>query len=159
MIKWFKALPVIWKIVIGIIAIIVAYKTFKWLQRKSRTTGQQLELTDITTTINNLQAQGLQPSFPTAQYATWANELKEAFNGCGTSNHVWENVFAKIKNDLDVALLIEAYGVREFDECNLELNFGDFKGTLGEALVHELSSSEMEEINALLTTKGIKYSF
>ena len=159
MIKWFKGLSPIVQIVIIIIVAFFLWKIYNWIRKQFRTRGQALELGDITSTINQLQQSGLQPSFPTAQYATWANQLVEAFNGCGTSNGVWTNVFTSVKNDLDIALLIEAYGVRTFDECNWEFNFGDFKGTLSEALVHELSGSELSEVNDLLKSKGIKYTF
>lgn len=157
--KWWKELSLLAKIVIIIIAAFFLWKLYNWIRKQFRTRGQSLELNDITSVINQLQGQGLTPSFPVSQYATWANQLAEAFNGCGTSNGVWATIFTSIKNNLDVALLIEAYGVREFDECNWEFNFGDFRGTLSEALVHELSGSELTEINDMLSSKGIKYTF
>lgn len=157
--KWFLGLPVLAQLAIVAAALFILWRIVRWARKQFRTKGQSLELTDITSTINNLQSQGLTPSFPIAQYATWANQLSEAFNGCGTSNQTWRTIFEAIKNDLDVALLIEAYGVRTFDECNWEFNFGDFKGTLSEALVHELSADELTEINDLLKSKGIKYTF
>lgn len=135
------------------------YRLGRWAWRKFKTRGQKLELSDNTTNIQNLQNQGVVPSFPFSQYATWANQLVQAFNGCGTSNHIWEDVFARLKNDLDVALLIDAYGVREFDECNFEFEFGDFKGTLAEAIVEELSSDERDELNGFLQSNNIQYRF
>lgn len=161
--EWYKnslgKLPVIVQIVIIIIVAFALYRAGRWAIRRWKTRGQQLELTDTTTTIQNLEAQGQKPSFPIAQYSTWANQLKEAFDGCGTSNGVWDNIFSSVKNDLDVVMLIDAYGVREFDECNWEGDFGNFKGTLSEALIHELSGSEIKQINTYLESKSIKYRF
>jgi hypothetical protein len=156
---WFKSLNLIVQIGIVIGLFIAGRYVWKWAKKQFRTKGQIMELTDITTQISNLQGQGQKASFPSSQYSTWANQLAEAFNGCGTSDQAWRGIFTSIKNDLDLALLIEAYGVREFDECNWEFNFGDFKGTLSEALVHELDGDELIEVNDLLKSKGIKSSF
>lgn len=161
--QWYKnsvgKLPVIVQVIIVIILAFALYKGLRWVIRRFKTRGQQLELTDTTTTIQNLQNQGLQPSFPISQYSTWANQLQEAFDGCGTSNGVWQNIFSTVKNDLDVVMIIDAYGVREFDACNWEGDFGNFKGTLSEALIRELSGSEITEINKYLQSKNIKYRF
>lgn len=157
--KWFLALNPLFQIAIGLIVLLILWMIWKWIKKQIRTKGQVLELNDITTTIKNLENQGVKPSFPLAQYSTWANQLSEAFNGCGTSNQVWRTIFESVKNDLDIALLIETFGVRQFDECNWEFNFGDFKGTLSEALVHELDGDELIEINNLLKQKGINYTF
>lgn len=147
------------QLIFWIILIYLLYRGVRWALNQFPSKGQQQELTDNTTTIKNLEEQGLTPSYEPAQYSTWANQLQEAFDGCGTSNQIWQNVFQKLQNDLDVALLIKAYGVRTFDECNLEFDFGDFSGSLSEALVHELSSSEIKEINQYLQSNNVNYRF
>lgn len=147
------------QLIFWIIVIILLVKGWRYIMALIPSKGQQQELTDTKTEIKYLQQQGIQPSFSPAQYSTWANQLQQAFDGCGTSNVVWENIFSRVKNDLDIALLIDAYGTRQFDECNFEFDFGDFKGTLSEALIHELSSSEIEQINEYLQRTGIKYRF
>jgi len=162
--EWYKntligKLPPLLQLIIWIIVGFGIYRASRWIYRQWTTRGQKQELSDNSTNINNLQQQGLKPSYSASQYSTWANQLQEAFDGCGTSNGVWENIFPKIKNDLDVALLIDSYGVRTFDECNLELDFGDFKGSLSEALIHELSASEIEEINKSLQSNQVNYRF
>lgn len=142
-----------------LIFILIVIRLVVWIVKTFNTKGQRQELQDITTQISALQNQGVRPSYPSAQYSTWANQLRGAFAGCGTSNEVWRNVFSKMKNDLDVALLIDTYGVRTFDECNWEADFGDFTGSLSEALVNELSPDELAEVNKLLESNKVNYRF
>lgn len=161
--KYFAELPPLAKTIITIFIILLAIILFIWgrklIKQWNREKGYREEIKDVTTSINNLISQGIKQSYTSGQYATWANQFQEAFDGCGTSNDVWRDVFSKMKNELDVLLLIDAYGTRTFDECDWEFNFGDFTGTLGMSLVHELSSSEKAELNKLLTDKGINYTF
>lgn len=162
--EWYKntligKLPPLIQFIFWVIVGVSLYKGGRWIIRQIPSKGQKLELSDNTTTIKNLEQQGLKQSFPNSQYSAWANQLQEAFDGCGTSNGVWENIFKKIKNDLDVAMLIDAYGIRTFDECNWEGDLGDFKGSLSEALIHELSASEIEEINKSLQSNQVNYRF
>lgn len=129
------------------------------IKRAIKTKGQKEELSDVTTQIIQLQQQGIKPTYGAVQYSTWANQLVEAFDGCGTSNQVWKSVFGKMRNNLDIAILIDTYGVRTFDECNWEGNFSDFTGSLSEALVHELSDDERDELNRILQSSGVNYTF
>jgi len=129
------------------------------IKRAIKTKGQKQELSDVTTQITELQEQGIKPTYGAVQYSTWANQLAEAFDGCGTSNQVWRSVFGKMRNNLDVAILIDSYGVKTFDECNWEGNFGDFTGSLSEALVHELSEDELLELEKLFESNGLKSPF
>jgi len=51
-----------------------------------------------------------------------------------------------MKNDLDIAKLILAYGVRD-DE------------TLAEWIIGDLRSSQIDKLNKILSNKGITYKF
>lgn len=145
-------------IVIGlIIAGIILWRVFKWLSRRVKTGGQRQETSDITFRILQLRQQGMKPSYSPDQYSSWANQLQEAFDGCGTSNHVWENVFNSVKNELDLLLVMDSYNTRTIDECGPFT--GNFTGTLSETIVSDLSGSEISEINAKLKAKGINKTF
>ena len=157
--QFWNQLPVWGKAIFLAVLAFGLYRAGRWVIRQWNTKGQKQELNDNTTNIQNLQQQGLVASYSGGQYSTWTNQLKEAFSGCGTSNGVWRNVFSKMKNDLDVALLIDAYGVRTYDQCNWEGDFGDFTGSLSEALVNELSSSELQEVNKLLESNKVNFRF
>jgi len=154
-----------YKLLFWIIIIVLAYflivrPAWKWWQRTQKTKGAKQELSDVTTTIANLQAQGIKPTYQPSQYSTWANELVKSFDGCGTDWTVVKNVFSKLKNNLDLALLLDSYGIKTYDKCSLtESITGDFTGSLSEALVDELDGDERDEINKLLMSNNINYSF
>lgn len=163
----YKGLPPKYRgiIAVGVSAVAIAgisfagWKIYKYLKESKGRKQTELENKTGGKDLRDLQALGQKASYPDSQYATWANQLKEAFNGCGTSNGVWKTVFGSLKNEVDVLKLNQTYGTRTFDECNWEFNFGDFTGTLSQALVHELSDSEMNEVNTMLEKAGIKYRY
>ena len=150
---------------IGIAALIIGWFTvgkplINWIKRNNKTKGQKQELSDVTTTIENLQQQGVKLTYQPSQYSTWANQLVQAFDGCGTGWETVKNIFTKLRNNLDVAILIDSYGVRSYDKCNWsEAWLSDFTGSLSESLVDELDEDELKELNGWLKSNGINYSF
>lgn len=52
-------------------------------------------------------------SYSPSQMSTFADSLYSAMEGFGTDEKIIEDVFGKMKNDLDILLLIDAYGVRD----------------------------------------------
>lgn len=78
------------------------------------------------------------PSFSPSQMSTFADNLFSAMDGFGTDETSVEDVFKKMKNDLDILLLIDAFGVR-----------GD------ENLSQWLQDDGMtQKVNAILATKA-----
>ena len=108
---------------------------------------------------NKMKKDGAKESYGQGQYSAWATALKTAFDGCGTNNGSWRTVFGQMKNDIDVCFLISTYGIRKYDGCNWENDWGDKNGTLPRAINDELSESEIAEINAMFAKKNIKYRF
>lgn len=135
--------------------VFVGYKAYKYFSTADVRGDLKAENKDAAKDLKSLQQQGMKASYMDSQYTTWANQLKEAYDGCGTSNGTWRTVFGQMKNDVDVLKLQDAYGTRKFDGCNWEGDFGDFEGTLSQAIVHELSSSEQSELNKILETAKI----
>ncbi len=115
------------------------------------------EIKETDKTVKQLQDKGIKLSYPEAQYKTWANSLKVAADGCGTSNQVWKNIFAALKTELDVYQLISAFGIQKIDDCGW--GSGDSNYTLGQMLADELGDDELVEVNAMLTSKKINFQF
>lgn len=86
------------------------------------------------------------PSHRDSQYKVYADTLYAAMDGIGTDNDAIYRVFQAMKNDLDIAKLILAYGVKE-DE------------TLAEWIIGDLRSSQIDKLNKILSSKGITYKF
>jgi hypothetical protein len=78
------------------------------------------------------------PSYTTAQMKAFADSLEMAMKGAGTNEKTVKAIFQRLNHDLDVMLLIEAFGVR-----------GD------ENLASWLEDDGMvAEVNQILDTKG-----
>lgn len=79
-----------------------------------------------------------------------ANKLEQAFYGnvfgLGTDENAVYEVFNRINNGADLRKLISVYGTRH-------------DMTLNQAIVDELSSSELNKVNTILSNKGIDYAF
>ena len=146
--KWAKGLIV--AAVIGGVVYVVA----KVAKKASGTT-----MPDVAGDIRKLQNKGQVASYPKGQYDIFANTLKQAFFGYGTDEAAVFGVFSNMKNDIDVAELVKAFGIwqvpcdwwRPFDSC------GD--GDLAAAMTSELDSDEIKQVNTILANKGIQYRF
>jgi len=96
---------------------------------------------------------GPTPSYPELQYKIFADSIYQAGMVIGgTDEDTIYNVFASMKNDTDIAKLILAFGKRR-----IEFSFMD--GTLAEFLTSELDSTEIKQVNKILSSKGINYKF
>jgi len=122
--------------------------------------------------LENLQNNGVSPSFPTSQYKLWADELQAQFDGCDPSLSVaWlskyamstsgarlGNIVLQFKNDADFLALSTAWGSsRTYDQCGLWT--GNFTGNLSQAVIDELDTYEIKNINTELQKLGITYRF
>ena len=131
----------------GLIAggVYLGYRAIKALISNSATSAAQSD-------VQKLQSKGMKASYPDAVYSNLADSIEQACLGFGTDEQIIYQVFSKMNNDLDVAKLIVAYGTRRI-EFTLEM------GTLAQVLVSELDSSEIANVNNILSKKGITYRF
>ena len=109
--------------------------------------------------LGSLAEQGIRPTISKAQAEGFANSLQAAFDGCGTDTDAIGNVMIQMNNDADIYLLISTYGVRKYDACNWEMDFGDKELSLNAAISDELDGPEKSYINTILKNKGIKFQF
>ena len=75
-----------------------------------------------------------------------------AFYIGGTDEETIFSIFGKMQNDLDVVKLFEAFGQRRMEFSLQSANLGGF-------LRSELNTAEMKQLNAMLSSKGIKTQF
>jgi hypothetical protein len=124
---------------------------------------------DLAKTKNDLKTlseTGIQPSYLSSQYTVFANNIKQAAYGVFTDEKAIYSVFDKMKNDADVLKVYDAFGIWKYP-CNavefpLSTLFGRSdcgSGDLAMLLTDKLDSSEIKEINNILSKKGIKYRF
>jgi len=130
----------------GIYAIITAIKE---AEAKRKAAAQLALLQGEITQLSTVPGQG--PSYPLSQYNTWANNLYMAMNSTwydptswGTGEDTIIQIFEKLNNNADYLKLTEAYGTKDGN-------------SLSEWLVDELSQSYIDQINSILSRKGIIY--
>ena len=140
---WAKGVAVI--VVIGIIAFVV-YKFYKDFKPK---TQEQKDLEKDQDTFVN---QGQKPSFPRSQYKAFADTIQQENLSWDTDEKKIYNIFKQMKNDLDITLLVEAFGNRRPQFTLNDVALVPF-------LNEDLSKSEIEQINNILISKNIKFRF
>ena len=156
---WAKGVTVVAGVgLFTVVSIIYGGSTIDWFKNvksrredKNENKAEQEELSDKI-------KQGQTQSFANSQYLMYAQSLKVAFDGWGTSTSSVMSIFSKMKNDTDVLKLITAYGTRTISSGRFSTE-PDLKGTLAEAITSELSASEISKINGILSKANIKYQF
>jgi len=179
--KIWSDLPQWAKGVIAVGGIAIAYFTVKGViklvksgieSKDARRTQQEFK-----DDLQDLQNQGITPSYPTSQYSSWAAMIQTQFSGCDWKNNVFDMsdpllgwagtfsesgktvaaIFQKLNNNADFASLVTAYGTKTYDQCGTWPFAGDFTGNLFAAIQDELDQGERNELNTRLQRKGITY--
>lgn len=113
-------------------------------------------LDDVSDELKKLTSQGMRPSYSDSQYKIWADVAYTCYAGWGTCSG--DTIFVNMKNDSDVLKLIEAFGVRTIPSGRFN-PASDFRGTLPQVVRDELNIFEIQRLNNILASKGIKYKF
>ena len=109
---------------------------------RERRIGQQQEKD-----IDTLENKGQKASYLPTQYNIWADYLYECLDGWGTYEEEFASVMYKMKNDIDVLRLNDAFGTR-----------GGKK--LSSWIAQEFSAPDKAfYINDILRKKGIKFQY
>lgn len=114
------SLPVPAKIGISLVSGTAGYFLVRKIEKSiSGTGGEQVTLarTEAQEILkNNLllpPGEQIKASYSKQQFKSYADSLETAMDGMGTAWEDMEPVFEAMNNDLDVLLLIEAFGVRD----------------------------------------------
>ncbi len=109
--SWAKGIVVIGAL--GI-AYIVGKRVYKTLFPTEQEKANQQLTKDIANEIEKLQKGGVKPTFPDSNYFTMANTIYESMRyAVGDDYANVELTLKKMKNDLDVAKLIKAFGRKQ----------------------------------------------
>lgn len=161
--KWWNSISQLSRTLIIIAVIVLVFLTIYWVRNYLKNKKQNQAFDQD---FNQLTGQGGQtPSYPKSDYITLADKIYAA--GCpglfcyGTDEQAIYDVFGQMNNDLDVLLLVKAFGLREprGGVCIPIPGTGDCAVALGEWLPTELSADEIQNINNIFSKKGIKYKF
>lgn len=137
--------PLVWLTIIGIGGYL--------LYRAGSAIASQLNLGNAEKDIKEAEKTGQTPSYPSATYSQLADKIEAAvFYTWGTDLPAIYDVFNLMKNNLDVAMLIKAFGKRRLEYSLQEME-------LGAHLSNDMDSSEIAKVNSILASKGITYRF
>jgi hypothetical protein len=160
--KVYSELPAWAKGVVVIGGIAIVYFTgrtiYKGIAKKADAKKDSQTVKDVKDEIKVNQQQGQKPTYPDSQYKAWADAIEKAFDGCDpleTAQNTVNRVVRELKNNTDWLKLVDAYGVRTYDQCGWWM--GSFTGNLYSAISDELDSAEKAYINKLLTERNISY--
>ena len=162
--KFFVELPPLAKTIITIAVILAIIVLVMWIRRgiiKARKKAEAEQ--NFNDDYGDAVAQGQKPTYPASNYQIFADKIYEA--ACsgvfcyGTDEETIKDVFKQMKNDVDILLLIKAFGLRE-ERGTICIPFTECPGVaLGQFLQTELNAAEFQEINDILKTQGIKFVF
>jgi hypothetical protein len=118
--------------------------------------------------LTTLAQQGIRPTYTTAQFESWCNILVQSMTGCGTDEDSIYAVMRYMKGKADVLALIKQFGVRYYQPCVYTspvsysiwlVNDQAYGGNLPTWFGYDLSDSNINEVNSILSQKGIDYKF
>lgn len=157
----FKDLPTWAKGTIAIVVVggvaFLGYKLYKGLSGAVNISEPEKALLDVNNDIKKL-SKTQKPSYNGSQYRAFADSLYEAMSGLGTDEEEIFNIFRQMKNTLDVLLLTKAFDIRDYNDDKF-LIFNIKSMNMNQWLSAELSTSNKAELNKILSSKGIKYTF
>lgn len=167
-ISFFKDLPTWAKGVIAVFAVggtaIIGWKIYNAIVKTGTEKAQKNLLKNNEQELENAQKSGQKASYPQSQYAAFANQIYEGMKyGVGDSYSDVRDVLMKMKNNLDVNLLVKQYGVRQLYVFGIPAGspkdlFTAVRSELGNEW-GGLSSSKMNAVNEDWAKKGISYRF
>lgn len=126
--------------------------------RRIKADAKKGEATAAQRELDNLRRKGVLPTITEAQAKGYVKQIVAAADDFGTDNDKIYNVFKNLNNEADVYLLISVFGVQEW-KGTWSSYFSMESGTLSYLLSYEMRDSQIQKINTILASKGIKYKF
>jgi len=122
---------------------------------------QKAYLEQAASRLKQLADDGIVPSLPLAQFTSLALAIRNAVYDCGTNEPVIYNSFETLNNEADLYQLILSFGIQKYKGCFEGEDFfsGNIHNTLSEAIISDLTSSEIGTVNAILSSKSINFKF
>lgn len=146
----------------GLVAFLVLRSVYKAVFPSQEQKRNRQLIQDVNNEIKELQFKGQKPSFVESQYLTFANTIFNGIRYCvGDDYGVVEDTLKKMKNDLDVAKLVQAFGKRRRACFGIPTGgeddlFTSVQAELGQEYAG-LTNYRIGRINADWKKKGITY--
>jgi hypothetical protein len=151
---------------LGIIAW-TGYTIYKNAQRKKEEAEAKKQSDTAQSEVKVLEQQGKYATHSDSEFEAFSQDLVQAMNGCGTDEDMVYEVFKKMKNEVDIRKLVYIFGIRYYMPCSVSSpisyskwlwNDKSFGGGISAWLGYDLTASEINKVNSILSTNGIDYS-
>jgi hypothetical protein len=172
LIEYYKDLPQWAKGVVVVGGIGILYVTLSQIIRRVRQNAESKfdlqESNSAKSDLEKLAQQGIRPTLSDSQIDNIINSLVESMNDCGTDEDGVYEQFKKLNNLADVYLLLKRWEIRYYRPCAATspisysrylFNDKAFGGNLSTWLTYDLGTSEIKQINKILSYKGINFQF
>ena len=139
----------------------IGWKAYKAIQKTTEEKKEKELFQGVDKEIADFKKKGMIPSFKPSEYLQFAESIHTSIMQCaGDSYSTAQSELKKMKNDLDVALLIKAFGKRQ-DYCfGVPLSEYALFAYIQKELGNEwggVTGYRVKDINADWKKKGITY--
>lgn len=109
---------------------------------------------DVQGDIKDLSQQGSVQTYLTGNYKTFADKIVAAGTGnlISTDKAAILDVFKNMKTDMDITLLVKAFGKHYAGIANWDASLGSY-------LLTQIGKEGVDQVNHILELKSIKYRF
>jgi hypothetical protein len=161
--SWAKGVVVVGGLTVAYLAVTSILKSIK---SKKIEAESKAEISQANTELNTQIQSGNGPSIARSQAEVIANAIVSAANDCGTDQKSIYAQFDKVKNQADILLLVDVFGLRKKVRCPFsddprESFFSSDTPpmSLSAMINSELDATEIATLNNKLASKGITYKF
>ena len=161
--SWAKGVVVVGGLVVGYLAVTSILKAIKSKKTKEES------LAEVNNASNELNTQIKSGKGPTIQRSTaevMSNAIVAASNDCGTDEKQIYAQFDKVKNQADILLFVDVFGLRKKVRCPFSddpresfFSADTPPMSLSSMINSELDATQISTINNKLASKGITYKF
>ena len=144
---------------VGVVAYLMFKKSGSFFSSIKKFLGKQTaeDIEKSTTNdIKELNKKGVKPTYYASQYVQFADTLYNAMITSnpfqGTDEEAIYSVMRSMKNDVDINMLVKAFGTRRME-------FSLKGGGLAAFLQDDLDTKEMATVNKILSDNKINYRF
>ena len=145
----------------GLVVYVVGDSIWNAVKQAKQNAANLKTASDSAGFLSQLAGQGVSPSYPDAQFDSWANSLVTALSGCATDHAALETVMSSMNNMADVYKLIAVFGSQAISGCTVLWIPWTAGGTysLPGAISNYVSADEKVVLNGILASKSISYTW
>lgn len=161
--SWAKGVVVVGGLVVGYLAVTSILKSIK--AKKTKEESLQ-EVNNANTELNTQIQTGNGPTIARSTAEVMANAIVAAANDCGTDEKQIYAQFDKVKNQADILLFVDVFGLRKKVRCPFTddpresfFSANTPPMSLSAMINSELDATQIATINNKLASKGITYKF